>query len=60
MVMVLIGFGQVFGQMGLVQAVIQRPAPGEAELQSLCWLNSAASGAVFGIVVVLAPVAAWF
>jgi len=60
MVMVLIGFGQVFGQMGLVQAVIQRPEPAEPELVSLYWLNWAASGIVFVIVVLAAPAAAGF
>ena len=39
MILIIIGFGQVFSQMGLIQAVIQRPEPRAHELASLYWLN---------------------
>lgn len=50
MVMIVIGFAQLFSQMGLSEALIQRKAPTTNELSSLYWLNIA-SGAVVCFVV---------
>ncbi|MEH6470969.1 MAG: MOP flippase family protein [Halopseudomonas sp.] len=55
MMLVIIGLGQVFSQMGLVQAVIQRPEPKECELVSLFWLNLCASFFVYILLVVATP-----
>jgi len=52
---VVIGFGQIFSQMGLAQAVIQRPLPHDNELVSLYWLNIAAGMSVFFLLLLLTP-----
>jgi len=58
MMIVVIGFGQIFSQMGLVQAVIQRPEPKDDELVSLYWLNIAAGGCVYILLLAATPLVA--
>lgn len=58
MMLVVIGFGQIFSQMGLVQAVIQRPSPTDDELVSLYWLNIGAGGLVYIALLVATPLVA--
>ena len=54
-VMVVVGFAQIFSEMGLNEAIIQRPDPSREELSSLYWLNIAFGGLVFGIVWLITP-----
>ena len=58
MMIVVIGFGQIFSQMGLVQAVIQRPEPKDEELVSLYWLNIAAGACVYLLLLAATPIVA--
>jgi len=55
MILVIIGFGQVFSQMGLAQAVIQRPVPQNKELVSLYWLNLATGLFVYALLLLSTP-----
>lgn len=55
MILVIIGFGQLFSQMGLVQAVIQRPDPKTGELVSLYWLNLASGLLVYVLLLLSTP-----
>jgi len=50
MIMVVIGFGQLFADMGISNAIIYRQDTTRAELSSLYWLNILAGIAVFFIV----------
>lgn len=61
MVMVVIGFGEVFRDFGLSAAAIQAPTLLRSQRDALFWLNSAI-GLGFGLVLFLAAplVAAWF
>lgn len=47
MVMAVVGFAQIFADMGLSGAIIHRQENSPAELSSLYWLNVLAGGAVF-------------
>jgi len=60
MVMTVIGFLQVFRDMGLSTATIQRPDITHAQVSNLFWLNIAVSGAISLLVAAGAPVIAWF
>ena len=41
MMLVVVGFVQLLSQMGLNEAIVQRPGPTHSELSSLYWLNIA-------------------
>lgn len=58
MMLIIIDFANIFGQMGMVEAVIQRPSPTQDELSSLFWFNLALGAAVGLLVAVAAPLAA--
>ncbi|MDY6987190.1 MAG: MOP flippase family protein [Thermodesulfobacteriota bacterium] len=58
MMIVIIGFGQIFSQMGLVQAVIQRADPKPDELASLYWLNIASGLSVYTLLFLATPLIA--
>lgn len=59
MVMVAIGFAQAFADMGISNAIIHRQDVSREQLSSLYWLNMIAGVAVFTLVVVATPLAAW-
>ncbi|WP_169799538.1 lipopolysaccharide biosynthesis protein [Novosphingobium lentum] len=59
MVYPIIGFIQVFNDLGLGQVIIQRPALEQAQVSALFWINIALSGALAFIVILLSPLAAW-
>ena len=46
MMLVVTGFAEQLGQMGLSEAIIQRPDPTYTELSSLYWLNIALGGLI--------------
>ena len=57
---VIVGFSQVFMDMGMSQAIIHRQNVTHSQLSSLYWLNVAAGGAVTVIVYFAAPLIAAF
>lgn len=60
MVMVVVGFGEVFRDFGLSTAAIRAPSLSPAQRDSLFWLNTAL-GAAFALALALAaPVVAWW
>ena len=50
---------QVFNDIGLGQAVVQRPILVQDQVSSLFWVNIAISGLLTMVVAILAPLAAW-
>jgi lipopolysaccharide exporter len=56
--MVVIGFAQLIGQMGMSQAIIQRPDPTQTELSTLYWLNIGIGGLLYAIVLLVTPLIA--
>lgn len=54
-----ITFLQVFNDIGLGQAVVQRPTLIQEQVSALFWVNIAISGLLALAVVLLAPLAAW-
>lgn len=60
MMLVVTGFAQLFGEMGLSDAIIQRPNPTHIELSSLYWLNIGLGGLVYGILLQVTPMVAVF
>ena len=60
MVMTVIGFLQIFRDMGLSTATIQRPDITHAQVSNLFWLNVAVSGAISLVIAAGAPAIAWF
>jgi len=58
MMLVVIGFAELLGQMGLSEAIIQRPDPTHNELSSLYWLNIALGGLLYAILLLLTPLIA--
>lgn len=59
-IMPLIIFVSTFQEIGLQQAVVQRPEIREDQLNSIFWILSAVGAACFLIVAMLGPAAAWF
>jgi len=60
MVAPIVGFAQLFANMGLLEAVIQRPTISRSELSGLFWINVGAGFMLAGLVVLIAPAVAWF
>src|SRR4051812_23867450 len=60
MVMTVIGFLQIFRDMGLSTATIQRADITHAQVSNLFWLNVAVSGAISLMIAAGAPLIAWF
>lgn len=59
LVLIVLNFAQLFGQMGLSEALIQRKDPTREELSSLYWLNVASSVVVFLVLWAASPMIAW-
>jgi PST family polysaccharide transporter len=51
---------QVFNDLGLTQATIQRPEITHRELSTLFWINFAISAALAAIMILASPLVAWF
>lgn len=60
MVMPITGFVQLFNDMGLVQATIQRPTISRAELSALFWTNVVLSTLLAAVLAACGPLVAWF
>lgn len=60
MVTPIVGFLQIFGEMGLLQAAVQKPTLSQRELSGLFWVNLAVSGALALLVAACSPAIAWF
>lgn len=60
MVMPLAGFVQMFADLGLLQATVQKPNITEGELSGLFWVSLTTSVALALLLVALAPAVAWF
>ena len=58
MMLVVTGFVEMLGQMGLSEAIIQRPNPTHIELSSLYWLNIALGGLLYTILLLAIPLIA--
>jgi len=58
MMLVVIGFAELFAQMGLSEAIIQRPNPTDIELSSLYWLNIALGGLLYVVLLLITPAVA--
>lgn len=59
MVYPIIALVQVFNDAGLAQAIVQRPTLLQKQVSALFWVNIGISCLLAGLVVVLAPLAAW-
>lgn len=59
MVYPVVAFLQVFNDIGLGQAVVQRPTLVPGQVSALFWANIALSAALMLVVISLAPVVAW-
>jgi len=60
MVAPLIGLVQLFAELGLAQAVIQRPSLTHRELSGLFWINAAVSLGLAALMLIAAPLVAAF
>ena len=58
MMLVVTGFAELLGQMGLSEALIQRPDPTHIELSSLYWLNIALGGLLYATLLLATPLIA--
>ncbi len=58
MILVVTGFAELLGQMGLSEAIIQRPDPTQMELSSLYWLNIALGGLLYVTLLLAIPLIA--
>lgn len=58
MMLVVTGFAELIGQMGLSESIIQHPNPSRLELSSLYWLNIALGGLLYIILLLAAPLIA--
>lgn len=58
MMLVVTGFVGLLGQMGLSEAIIQRPDPTHIELSSLYWLNIALGGLLYATLQLTTPLIA--
>lgn len=60
MVAVLLTFLEMFKDLGLSAATVQRPSISHAEVSALFWINVALGVVAAGLMVPLAPILAWF
>jgi len=60
MVTPITGFMQMFNDMGLSQATVQRPTISQQELSALFWVNVAAGTLLAAVLIACAPLVAWF
>ena len=58
MMLVVTGFAELLGQMGLSEAIIQRPDPTHIELSSLYWLNIVLGGLLYVALLLATPLIA--
>lgn len=58
MMLVVTGFAELLGQMGLSEAIIQHPDPTHNELSSLYWLNIALGGLLYATLLLATPLIA--
>lgn len=58
MMLVVIGFAEMLGQMGLSEAIIQHPDPTHIELSSLYWLNIVLGGLLYATLLLATPLIA--
>lgn len=58
MIMVVLGLGQAYADMGMSNAIIHRQDTTREQLSSLYWLNLMAGTAIFVLMLVAAPIAA--
>jgi polysaccharide transporter, PST family len=59
MVAPVVAFAQLFGRMGLLEAVVQRPTISEDELSGLFWINVGIGAALALVLVLGSPAIAW-
>jgi PST family polysaccharide transporter len=59
MVAPIVSFAQLFANMGLLEAVVQRPTISQPELSGLFWINVATGTALAALVWLGAPLVAW-
>jgi PST family polysaccharide transporter len=60
MVAPIVGFVQIFNDLGLLEATVQKPTISQRELSGLFWINLAFSAGLALLVVALSPFVAWF
>jgi len=60
MIMVVVGFAQVFSDMGISNAIIHRQNTTRKQLSSLYWLNIMAGCVVFALVIAIVPLVVKF
>ncbi|MCD4676670.1 MAG: MOP flippase family protein [Desulfobacula sp.] len=60
MMLVVIGFAQIFREMGLGSAIIQRPNPTRNELSTIYWANIVLGMTVYFILLIATPLVASF
>lgn len=60
MVTPIVGFLQMFSEMGLLPATVQKPTISQRELSGLFWVNLAVSAVLALLVVACSPAVAWF
>jgi lipopolysaccharide exporter len=58
MILVVTGFAELLAQMGLSEAIIQRPEPSHLELSSLYWLNITMGGLLYAVLLMVTPLIA--
>ncbi len=58
MMLIVIGFAELFSQVGLSEAIIQRPNPTHIELSSLYWLNIMLGGLLYVVLLLITPAVA--
>ncbi len=58
MMLVVTGFAELLGQMGLSEAIIQHPDPTHKELSSLYWLNIGLGGLLYVVLLLITPLIA--
>jgi polysaccharide transporter, PST family len=59
MVVPVVWFAQLFGQLGLLEAVIQRPTISQAELSGLFWVNLAVGLGLALLLIAASPAIVW-
>jgi polysaccharide transporter, PST family len=60
MVAPLVGFVRLFAELGLLEAVVQKPTISQNELSGLFWVNLVLSAGLAGLVILGSPFVAWF
>jgi len=58
MMLVVVGFAEMLGQMGVSEAIIQRPNPTHIELSSLYWMNIVLGGLLYVVLLLATPLIA--